>query len=62
MAENGKPTVASEWLTGCAGCHMSLLDIDERIVDTRATFPDRRYPATAKVGLYRVVGAGRGFR
>ena len=33
MAENGKPTVASEWLTGCAGCHMSLLDMDERIVD-----------------------------
>jgi NAD-reducing hydrogenase small subunit len=33
MAENGKPTVASEWLTGCAGCHMSLLDIDERIID-----------------------------
>ena len=33
MAENEKPTVASEWLTGCAGCHMSLLDMDERIVD-----------------------------
>ena len=27
-----KPTVASDWLAGCAGCHMSLLDIDERIV------------------------------
>jgi len=38
-----KPTVASDWLCGCAGCHMSLLDIDERIlqvvelVDLRAT-------------------------
>jgi NAD-reducing hydrogenase small subunit len=38
-----KPTVASDWLAGCAGCHMSLLDIDERIaklvelVDLRAT-------------------------
>ena len=38
-----KPTVASDWLTGCAGCHMSFLDIDERIVklielvDLRAT-------------------------
>jgi len=31
MAE--KVTVASDWLCGCAGCHMSLLDIDERIVD-----------------------------
>jgi NAD-reducing hydrogenase small subunit len=28
-----KVTVASDWLCGCAGCHMSLLDIDERIVD-----------------------------
>ena len=27
-----KPTVASDWLAGCAGCHMSFLDIDERIV------------------------------
>ena len=27
-----KATVASDWLAGCAGCHMSLLDIDERIV------------------------------
>lgn len=38
-----KPKIASDWLTGCAGCHMSLLDIDERIikiaelVDIRAT-------------------------
>lgn len=38
-----KPKVASDWLCGCAGCHMSLLDIDERIlqlvelVDLRAT-------------------------
>ena len=27
-----KPTIASDWLGGCAGCHMSLLDIDERIL------------------------------
>ncbi len=27
-----KITLASDWLTGCAGCHMSLLDIDERLV------------------------------
>jgi NAD-reducing hydrogenase small subunit len=27
-----KPTVASDWLAGCAGCHMSLLDLDERLV------------------------------
>ncbi len=38
-----KPTISSDWLAGCAGCHMSLLDIDERIIavteiaDLRAT-------------------------
>ncbi len=29
----GKPKIATAHLTGCFGCHMSLLDIDERIVD-----------------------------
>ncbi len=39
----GKPKISSDWLAGCAGCHMSLLDMDERIVqivelaDLRAT-------------------------
>jgi NAD-reducing hydrogenase small subunit len=38
-----KPKVATDWMCGCAGCHMSLLDMDERIikvaelVDLRAT-------------------------
>ena len=38
-----KPKVASDWMAGCAGCHMSLLDMDERILkivelaDIRAT-------------------------
>jgi NAD-reducing hydrogenase small subunit len=27
-----KVRIATDWLAGCAGCHMSLLDIDERIV------------------------------
>ncbi len=28
-----KPIVATQSLAGCFGCHMSLLDIDERILD-----------------------------
>ena len=38
-----KPKVSSDWMAGCAGCHMSLLDMDERILavaelaDLRAT-------------------------
>ena len=26
-----KPKISSDWMAGCAGCHMSLLDMDERI-------------------------------
>jgi len=28
-----KVKVATVWLSGCAGCHMSLLDIDEVLID-----------------------------
>ncbi|GAG72861.1 unnamed protein product [marine sediment metagenome] len=28
-----KVKVATAWLESCAGCHMSLLDIDERILE-----------------------------
>lgn len=27
-----KPRIATVWLDGCSGCHMSLLDMDERII------------------------------
>ena len=29
----GKIKIATDWLDVCSSCHMSLLDIDERIVD-----------------------------
>lgn len=28
-----KPRVATVWLGGCSGCHMSFLDMDERLID-----------------------------
>ncbi len=31
-----KPTLATVWLDGCSGCHMSFLDIDERILELAA--------------------------
>ena len=31
-----KKKIATVWLGGCSGCHMSLLDIDERILDVMA--------------------------
>jgi NAD-reducing hydrogenase small subunit len=28
-----KPRLATVWLDGCSGCHMSILDMDERLLD-----------------------------
>ena len=53
-----KPKVSSDWLAGCAGCHMSLLDIDERIatvvslVDLRSTpITDLKHPDESGVDV-----------
>jgi NAD-reducing hydrogenase small subunit len=29
----GRPRLATVWLGGCSGCHMSFLDLDERLVE-----------------------------
>lgn len=31
-----KPTMATIWLDGCSGCHMSFLDMDERLIELSA--------------------------
>jgi len=41
-----KPKIASDWLAGCAGCHMSLLDIDERILQVAELADIRATPVT----------------
>lgn len=41
-----KPKISSDWLAGCAGCHMSLLDIDERIVTVAELADLRSTPVT----------------
>lgn len=33
MTAAKKPTLATAWLDGCSGCHMSLLDLDERLIE-----------------------------
>jgi len=30
---NAKPRLATVWLGGCSGCHMSFLDLDERLIE-----------------------------
>lgn len=32
-AGSRRPRLATAWLGGCSGCHMSLLDLDERLLD-----------------------------
>src|SRR5947208_10818319 len=32
-----KVSVATVWLDGCSGCHMSLLDMDERLAELAAS-------------------------
>jgi NAD-reducing hydrogenase small subunit len=41
-----KPKVASDWMAGCAGCHMSLLDMDERIIKIAELVDIRSTPIT----------------
>ncbi|HOB74936.1 MAG TPA: NADP oxidoreductase [Phycisphaerae bacterium] len=59
-----KPTVASDWLCGCAGCHMSLLDMDERLVEiiqhvdlTATPITDLKQPPAAGVDVGVLEGA-----
>ncbi|MBW1712678.1 MAG: NADP oxidoreductase [Deltaproteobacteria bacterium] len=52
----GKPKVATVWLEGCSGCHMSFLDLDEGLLDILAAvdltvtpvtdFKDFQFPKT----------------
>jgi NAD-reducing hydrogenase small subunit len=37
-----RPRFATVWLGGCSGCHMSFLDLDERLIDL-ATMADLCY-------------------
>ncbi len=41
-----KPKISSDWMAGCAGCHMSLLDIDERIIKVAEIADIRATPIT----------------
>ena len=59
-----KPTIASDWLTGCAGCHMSLLDIDAKLIDllgvatlTSTPITDLKHPPASGVDVGVLEGA-----
>ncbi len=59
-----KVKIATDWLAGCAGCHMSLLDIDERIVSlaeavefTSSPITDLKHPPREGVTVGILEGA-----
>lgn len=41
-----KPKISTDWMAGCSGCHMSLLDIDERIIAVAELADIRSTPIT----------------
>jgi NAD-reducing hydrogenase small subunit len=53
-----KPTLATCSLTGCFGCHMSLLDIDERILELVELFDLDRSPFDDKKAFDSIVDVG----
>ncbi len=53
-----KPTLATCSLTGCFGCHMSLLDIDERLLELAELVELDRSPFDDKKAFDRPVDVG----
>ena len=56
--------IATDWLDTCSGCHMSLLDIDERIVElikhveiTSSPITDLKHPPEEGVDIGILTGA-----
>ncbi len=38
MSTASKVRLATDWMDGCSGCHMSLLDLDQRLIDILSQF------------------------
>lgn len=55
---NARPTIATTSLAGCFGCHMSLLDVDERIEDLAARVEFDRSPLVDRKTLSHGVDVG----
>jgi NAD-reducing hydrogenase small subunit len=60
----GKIKLATQWLEACAGCHMSILDIDEHIVEllkhvelTSSPITDLKHPPEDGVDVGILTGA-----
>jgi NAD-reducing hydrogenase small subunit len=49
---NEKRKLATVWLDGCSGCHMSILDMDERLLQLLATEYDLVYSPLVDVKVF----------
>jgi NAD-reducing hydrogenase small subunit len=47
-----KIRLATAWLGGCSGCHMSLLDLDERLIDLLLQQVDLVYSPIADIKVF----------
>jgi NAD-reducing hydrogenase small subunit len=63
----GKPRIATDWLAACAGCHMSILDMDERLLEllkrvelTSSPITDLKVPPAEGVDVGVLTGAING--
>jgi NAD-reducing hydrogenase small subunit len=59
-----KPKIATDWMGACSGCHMSLLDMDERLVEllgkvelTSSPITDLKVPPESGVDVGVLEGA-----
>lgn len=59
-----KVKIATDWLAGCSGCHMSLLDVDEKLVEllesielTSSPITDLKHPPEDGVTIGIIEGA-----
>jgi len=59
-----KITIATDWLEACAGCHMSFLDLDERLIEllkfieiTSSPITDIKHPPEDSVDIGILTGA-----
>ena len=59
-----KPKIATDWLGACSGCHMSLLDMDEKLVEllgkvelTSSPITDLKQPPLSGVDVGVLEGA-----
>jgi NAD-reducing hydrogenase small subunit len=59
-----KPKVATDWLAACSGCHMSFLDVDEKLIEllqkielTSSPITDLKVPPESGVDVGVLEGA-----